>query len=73
MERKPTIVATRALVREGETGKALQTILVALENDPRQTGAVRISRLFGICPPYSPAEYSTGWTTPFSVFTAFLP
>ncbi len=73
MALQPTIAATRALVREGETGKARQTILVTLENDPRQTGAVRISRLFGICPPYSPAEYSTGWTTPFSVFAAFLP
>ncbi len=42
MELQPTIVAARAHLREGETGKALHTILGALENDPRQAAAVRL-------------------------------
>ncbi len=41
MELQPTIDATRALIREGETGKALQTLISALEKEPRYAATVR--------------------------------
>ncbi len=41
MELPPILDATRALVREGETGKALQTLIPALEQEPRYASTVR--------------------------------
>ncbi len=41
MELKPAILASRALLREGETGKALQTILAALENEQQYADPIR--------------------------------
>lgn len=41
MELKPILDVTRSLIREGETGKALQTILSALEQEPRYAPTVR--------------------------------
>jgi len=41
MELTPTIDAARALIREGETGKALQTLISTLEKEPRYAATVR--------------------------------
>ena len=45
MELKPTILAARALILEGKTGKALQTILATLENDPHHAASLRTLQL----------------------------
>ena len=41
MELQLIFDATRILVREGETGKALQTLILALEKEPRYAATVR--------------------------------